>query len=586
MTSIEAEQAKKFPGSIGSLEGLQQRVGSRVYWPLILLMGIFAATAFVVPLLAPVSINDDWVYARSVEILMREGSLRPLDVSSAVYPFQTLWAGLFALLFGTSLGVFRLSTFVLVLLSAPAVYGICRELGLSRHIGLLGAAVYLFNPILFALAYSFMTDPHYVALLVISVYLYLRGFNRESPLWLVSGSVAATCAFLVRQHGILIPIAVGSYLLLTRRVSFSRKSLFVLAQATGIPAVAGVIYMVWLTKVNGIPVATQVMTQNFMEAPLDERLHLLWRLIVITLMYSGLFILPIAVSLVPRAPALIKSLSPRGIVFVGTWLAVLLAGLLDFARLDRFMPLIPDRINSNGIGPADVIGDRPPMFDDRELIIFTAIVALASIVLAIAIGANAIPGRKTEMGAGILLAIAGWQALALFLVSHWFRKYPLEYPPITVDRYVVVLLPFVICLLLWWSRNLTFPTAGAWILVLLFAGFSVVGTRDFLVFNHEVWKLAAKALEMGIPANKLDAGAGWDGYHVSDESYFARESRTPNPPWWIPIFAPDIDSTYLISTKPVEGYAEMRRVSYSQWLNPERAFLYLSKRSQPPSPSA
>src|SRR4051812_25067237 len=82
---------------------------SRNRW-LLVVVGAFGFSAFLVPTLAPVSISDDPLYARSVEILMRDGRLEvlPLVVTSMIG--QVLWTAPFAWLFGDSLGVMRVAT--------------------------------------------------------------------------------------------------------------------------------------------------------------------------------------------------------------------------------------------------------------------------------------------------------------------------------------------------------------------------------------------------------------------------------------------------------------------------------------------
>lgn len=536
-----------------------------------------------VPILAPVSINDDWTYARGVETLMDQARILLPDVSAAVNPFQILWAGLFSLLFGTHLGVFRLSTFILVLLSAPAFYGICRELGLNRNLALLGTALYLFNPIYFSLAYTFMTDPHFISLVVISLFFYLRGLNTQSMWSVLCGSAVAACAILVRQHGILIPIAVVIYLYTSRNLRFDIKSLKVAVQVLGVPVIAVIGSLLWLSLIHGVPAGTRDHSRDIVEAPFAERVHLLWRMTFITLMYLGLFVAPLAASIAPRAASLIRSLSSKGLIAIGLWLAILLGGLVDFARQGRLMPYLPDGLNRHGIGATDLLGSRPAIADDRSLLIFTVLVAMFSVILVIAAASISDSDDSGKLGAGMLLSVAGWQALVLFIVSHWFRRFPPDRPLISVDRYVVVLLPFAICLFAWRIRKTQFSLVTAWVATVLIGVFSVAGTRDSVVFHQAVWEVAADVTKMGIPETKLDAGAAWDGYHVSDGSRFERQSRTPNPPPWIPMFAPDIDSTYLISTSPVDGYAVFRAFEYSQWLQPETTHLYLSQRVEPPA---
>lgn len=553
------------------------RVLSRFYWPLALLLGVFGATAFVVPLLAPIAIHDDWVYARAVEILLREGRLTVLDVSSAINPFQSLWAGMFGLVFGDHLGVFRLSTFALVLISGPAFYGIGRELGLSRRLAVLATAIYLFNPIMFSLAYTFMTDAHFVALLVIACYFYLRGIQRGSGPSIVAGSAIAACAFLVRQQGIFIPAAVMTCLLLARRLSFNAKSARVSVQVAGVPFVVAILYLFWLTRIQGVPGAMETFARALKEATLGERVELGWNLIFVVLMYAGWYILPVALSLLPRVRLLTSSLSARGSVFVGIGLLVMVAGAIEFSRMGRAMPYVPSG-DKYAIGPSSLVGLRPQIADDRSLKIFTFIVAVGAVILLL--GTFARPAgeapKERDLGAGVLLSVVGWQALGLFITSHWFRN-----DLITLDRYVLVLLPLILCLFLRRIGNLV-SIGAAWAMVALVGLGSVIATRDYIVFQQAVWTLADRAINMGVPLEKMDAGASWDGYFVSDGLAVEGPSPTLDPQWWVKTFAPKIDSTFLVSASPIDGYTPFYRLRFSQWLDSEEAYLYLSKRGQPP----
>ena len=152
-------------------------------------MACFALTPLLVPMLVPAAVGDDWVYARSVEILLREGRLHILDLSVVTLLFQIAWGSLFATLFGLSFGVLRLSTFVMTMLGGVACYGLCRELEIAPMPSALAAAAYVFNPLSFVLAYTFMSDPFFTALLVVATYGYVRGLRSRStrsrgpPVW-------------------------------------------------------------------------------------------------------------------------------------------------------------------------------------------------------------------------------------------------------------------------------------------------------------------------------------------------------------------------------------------------------------------
>src|SRR4029079_8856389 len=138
----------------------------RRHWPVIAVFLALAVAALIVPTLADVATTDDWAYFRSAQILLAEGRLTVFPVVAATAVFQIVWGALFGLVFGPTLGIFRLSTVVITALGAAALYGLCLELGVSRRRGALGAAAYLFNPLVFVLAFTFMTDAHFAALLV------------------------------------------------------------------------------------------------------------------------------------------------------------------------------------------------------------------------------------------------------------------------------------------------------------------------------------------------------------------------------------------------------------------------------------
>ena len=61
--------------------GVATRV--QLHWPVLMVLALFASTAFVVPTLAPIATTDDWAYTRSVEILYHEGTLRVFPVVAA-----------------------------------------------------------------------------------------------------------------------------------------------------------------------------------------------------------------------------------------------------------------------------------------------------------------------------------------------------------------------------------------------------------------------------------------------------------------------------------------------------------------------
>src|SRR6266513_2414030 len=99
---------------------------------------------------------DDWLYAWSVEWMLKHGEIRILEYSSNVNVFHILWGSLFCLPFGFSFTALRVSTFVLSVAGLCGLYLTLRELDVSRRDSLIGTAALASYPIYFVLSFTFM----------------------------------------------------------------------------------------------------------------------------------------------------------------------------------------------------------------------------------------------------------------------------------------------------------------------------------------------------------------------------------------------------------------------------------------------
>src|SRR4029077_183602 len=141
---------------------------------------------------------DDWVYAWSVEHLLKTGQVQVLEFS-AIYPLaQIAWGALFARIAGFSFVSLRLSTVVLSVVGCWAVYLTLRELSCRWTTSLLGALALALDPVFFAFSFSFMTDVPFVDVSAVAVFFYVSAVRRERPARLWIGGAASIAAFLVR----------------------------------------------------------------------------------------------------------------------------------------------------------------------------------------------------------------------------------------------------------------------------------------------------------------------------------------------------------------------------------------------------
>lgn len=551
-------------------------------------MACFALTPLLVPMLVPAAVGDDWVYARSVEILLREGRLHILDLSVVTLLFQVAWGSLFATLFGLSFGVLRLSTFVMTMLGGVACYGLCRELQIERMPSALAAAAYVFNPLSFVLAYTFMSDPFFTALLVIATYGYVRGLRCDRPdrAALLFGAAAAACAFLVRQQGALIPTAVIVALLGQRRLHRDRESLRLVLRIVALPAIAIAGYYLWLVLIHGVPHEQTSFTHSVVSAGWEQSLLLIGRMTFVEAMYIGLFTLPVALAALSAVNRVARVRAPVVWFTVLCWAAVLLAGLTHFNSGDANLPLMPrmpyiaQYMGPSGLGPTDLWGGRAWIVSWQALDVLTALCVVASLLFVFLLARQLVrstPADPSRTSAGLVLVIALGQVAGILPPSFHFRNWI-----VSVDRYLLPVLPLALCLGFWALRGLRPSFGAAWVIVAISGLISIAGTRDFLEFQNATWQVARAAIEGGVPITALDAGAAWDGYYLYDYSVAHQlAQQTPGGPWWTSLFAPATTSDYVISTAPLDGYQEIGHQEAPNWLGGRPTLLYLLQRAEP-----
>jgi hypothetical protein len=382
---------------------------------------------------------------------------------------------------------------------------------------------------------------------------------------------------LQRPHGALIPLAVITYLVATRQLRFDRDSAIRFARIVAIPALTFLGYYAFVSR--GLPHQQDYFLDEAKAAGVDETWLLVKRMTVIELVYLGLFILPIAAAACRGLNAFLRIGRPIQILLVLAWEGMLIGGVVWFADENRWMPYIPHFFGQAGPGSGDLRNARPPIAGPDYFIGLTIACMIASLLF-IMIAARSIerPPARDRSAAGMLLAIGLWQVVGAVPPSLLFRNWI-----ISVDRYILPLLPFTIWLLLWALKDVKVYEKLAWGLVALLIAFSVAGTRDALVFQESVWSMAKQLNAQGVPDTQMDAGYAWDAYHLwefGQENGIAEKQYTGA--WWTDVYAPATDSTWIIAGGPIPGYTVVSQQSYSAWLQRKPMSLYVLQRDPAP----
>jgi len=218
-------------------------------------------------------------------------------------------------------------------------------------------------------------------------------------------------------------------------------------------------------------------------------------------------------------------------------------------------------------------GGLPSLFGRAVANGITAACAIGSIAFA-GMLARRISALWLDGAAAVTLVIGLGQVAGVMPPSYHFRTWI-----ISVDRYLLPLLPFALALGLWGLKGARLRLSVGWLAVAALGVLSVAGTRDMLDMQDAVWNLARSANALGVVDTRLDAGAAWDGYRLYEYSQDnGIKTQTAGGPWWTDLFGPATDSSYVIATAPEPGYDVVRRDEYSSWLRRDPVYLYLLRK--------
>ena len=532
----------------------------------------YIGAALVLPTRANLVMYDDFIYVRQAQEFARHLVIHVPDQTAANAVFEIVWGGAFARVLGTHLWVFRLATLVLSFLSGIAMYGLCRELGVGRNGSAAGVALLLFNPLAFVLSYTFMTDPHLTALLVIATYSYVRGLRApHAARWLWAGGALASLAYLSRPQGALLPFAVVVWMLLARRIRFDRTGVVTALQVALVPALVFVGHQVWLRAFNGVPSDQAGFTQQFLDLGAHDFALLVDRLTFVELMYLGASLVPIALGLVLALRPILRGMRRGGWIAAGVALAVLATGFWSFQRHGRRMPYIPSWFTTLGLGPDGIVGLRGAIMKPWmvDTLTWASLLAAAIVILAVCRALfDRTATRRAE--ASLMVVILAVTAIGAILPSVAFASV------ISLDRYILPMFPFGIVLAVWSCRGLRVWRVGLVLGLVFIVGYSVVATRDNLEFHSAIWKLDRYANSIGVPNTELDGGAGWTRYYLAGEGKQVKLFPGAAALWWV---TADNRTTaqYVVAGQPIPGYEIIRQLPYSQWLQTGPSSVYLQK---------
>lgn len=487
-------------------------------------------------------IDDDWSYIKAAETFHHTGQMQFTPWTAMSLVFQVWWGTCFTRLFGYSIEILRLSTLAISLLGLIFIYLLLRELKHHWQISLWVVLLMLFNPFSFPLNFTFFTDHYFISLLFISTYFYYKAFKDNKDTYLLIASLVASFSVLVRQNGILIPLSVFIYLLMSERSSKTiiKRSLLTLV----LPITALIIFSYWLNVIHG-PTAESIkqigkIVEN-LKKPHLLLIKIAWRPFLI-LEFMGFCLLPLSFSFLPK----VKELFNRKHYFL--LLLFCLAGTIFYLAFEHIGLYSTIDLWLNGFRFAYVseYGYRDflnILFLFYRILDFLSVASIVYLIYLLIKYRKSLREKFTFASSSLLILFIGaFQFLFLLITLHKF------------SRYYLVLIPFFIIIILEVIRHIRVNKRIFIPLLLCYTLLSLAITQDFMNWNQLKWQVTQQLSDKGIPPQKISAGFAWDAWHNCQYSLDHPYEIVPQRgdiPWWIEELIPVIDPQYLISNSPI-----------------------------------
>jgi len=544
-----------------------------IYSHLILLSILWVFCVMLVNPAGEFPLNDDWSYARVVQTILNEGRFQLTGWTSMPLIGQAFWGALFCLPFGFSFTALRLSTLVLGLIGVLSTYGLLKEAKAGLHVAFFGALLLALNPLYFQHAFTFMTDVPFAAMALLAVYLYMRGFRTQRPRDFIMGSIIAGFASLIRQLGVVIPVAFGLVFLL--KFGFNKKSFKKVLYQLCLSVFPLVLFQLWLQFSHGLPARYNAASERMARSLAEGMGSYLVQLVQRTsggLIYVGLFILPFLFWAVYMSRSRFKKTD----LYLSLSFLSLMVLALSLVWRNRSMPLLKNVMFDFGLGPPhlrDVYVLGLPNWPQAPagfwfLVTITGVICAAFLIYVIFISLKKFwtwmrGSEKLDENILLHLGVFLLYFLPIIIIGYY-------------DRYLILLpsLMMVLIVLLFPVLKKKSPTTLVLPIIftlIVYGGLTVGATHDYMSWNRARWEaLDFLTEEMGILPRDIDGGFEFNGWHLYDPGYIQQENKSY---WWIE------EDSYVVSFGPMAGYKEIRRFPFKRWLPPETAHIRILRRS-------
>ncbi len=542
---------------------------------IILLSILWVISIFLINPAGEFPLNDDWSYAKSVMTFLQTGHLHLTGWTSMPLIGQAFWGMLFCIPFGFSFLALRISSLVLGWVGILAAYGLLKETGAGEGMAFLGALLLAFNPLYLQQSFTFMTDVPFTAVILLSLYFYARGFRKNRERDLILGAVLAGFACLIRQLGVVVPLAFGAVLLL--KYGLKKKPLQKILLHLGISIGPLILFQIGLQLGPGFPARYSAASERLARSMANGLVHYIKLVLQRSsgeLIYAGLFV----VLFLAAAALLSKEVFRRRDLILFAFSLLLMAAAMTFVWNNRLMPLLRNVFFDIGLGPPhlrDVYVLGLPNWPHAPTGFWFLLTMLGAVCAAGVLYVLLTAGRKIledlknrkRLDENLVLTFVVFVLYSVVIVLiGYYDRYLIVFPAVLMAVTCRLIPPA--------AKGKRFPWGWMGLFVLLIYGsFSVAATHDYLSWNRARWKALNHLTEkMKIPPRLIDGGFEFNGWNLYNPDYVQKKDKSY---WWID------DDKYVISFGQMVGYKEIQRVAFKRWIPPETAFIRVLERKNP-----
>ncbi len=533
-----------------------------------ILIGIFVwiIAAFIINPCGNFSLNDDWAYALSVEKWVETGSFVHGDWPAMTLYGHSFFGLLVSKIFGFSLTYLRLLVVFLGAIGLWGTYQLISQTSQNKNIAFFSILVLGFSPIYLSLSFTFMTDISFYVFLVWSSVFYAKTFRSQSIKMLIIATALAVFAVLIRQLGVLPPLAFG-IAVIASKISSTKIKVFGIF-SFGVTLATLLFFNWWLEVSQGLPEYYGNASVIWKQITDKQTLQQIYERASSLSMHWGLFLLPVVIISFMQAIKRIK-IKPAIIITLVTFgISSSIFFVWDFFPTGNIF-------NGNYIGPRllkDVYygAEIFPKLSPSNLIILRSIASAGAVMLIFTVLANVFSVFKKvktsqikqvqEIKLFVLLLFLGYTFL-ISINAYYF------------DRYYIQALPFVVILVLPYGFFSTkkWVLAVASVFFIAQSVFSVAGTHDYLAWNRAK-NMAISHLtdSLNVSPKNIDAGFEFNSYHkLVERNYNENQGNS----WWFVN-----NDNYIVSFRPWASYEKVKAFGYYSSIRQENDSIWISKR--------